>query len=186
MKYEDFLTSFPYGSFDYNKALKDEILVGKNLGTYGAPVYGAESVKGILIEDLFLNMGIPFETTVTLSFGDILTGNSSPIVIVPAISGYFIVPIFAIAQYDAGSTPFDDSVGEMVIQTSGTDKPMLTTSPGLTTDLVNKQVKMKEDILTAQPLCIDGSSLVAKFSEDSTVGDGEIVIYLTYKLVKRV
>ncbi len=186
MKYEDFIATFPYGTHDYNKSLKDEILIGKNTGTYGAPVYGANSVKGVLIEDFIKRMGLLFETNFTLSFGQIRTGNSIPIELIPAIAGYFIVPVCATTQYDPGLDAFDDTVGEMVIQGVGTNSPLLTTNPGFTNDTTPRQVKMKEDSLTQQPLCIDNLGLEVKFSEDSTIGDGEVIIYLTYKLTKKI
>ncbi len=174
-----------YGTHDYNKSLKDLFVIVKNTGTYGSPAYAAGSTRRITQEEYMLNMELPFSTKVTLSASQIKTGNTTPIEIVPAVTGYFIDPISAIADIIVGSVAFDDSVGEMWIEGSATGKPLLISSTGFTNDLSNKQIKMKMDILTDLPVLTDNMALNVKFSDDSTVGDGEIIIYLSYRLVKK-
>lgn len=173
-----------YGTPDPTKFLKDQLLIGKNDGTYASPTYGAGSVRTATIEEFLENYSLPIAYEDSILAADIKTGNTTPIEILPALpAGYVYDIISAIAKINAGATAFDDAIGEMQIMYSGS-AALLTSGVGFTNTLTAFFIKMNPDILATLPQIIEGSGIEVKFSADSTVGDGTIDIYVSYRIVK--
>lgn len=173
-----------YGAVDDTKFLKDLILFSKNDGTYVSPTYGAGATRVITVEEFLQNFSQLINVKITLTAAQIKTGNTTPITILAAVATTHLIDVIsANARFRDATVAFDDVVGEMTIQSSG-GPAILTTGVGFSNTLAGENYKLMPDIYSGLRPLSAGTGIEAKFSGDSTVGDGLIDIYLSYRLVK--
>jgi len=177
-----------YGTPDSTKLLKDGVLINKNSGTFGTPAYAAGATKFMTILEYAITYGQLIGVKKSLTAAQIKTGNSSPIVIADYVAlalaaGHVLEPVSGFAKLTYGTVAFDGALGDLQINCAA-GGALLSTGDGFVKGTATKLVKLNFPLLVALPEVSAGGNLFIQTSEDSTVGDSTIDVYLSYRIVK--
>lgn len=178
-----------YGAFDKTKFLKDLLVIVKNSGTYATPAYASGSTRRVTVEEFQTNFDVVKTVKKSLTAAQIKTLNSVPVVILdyPATglpAGYLFEPISCFARNNFGTVAFDGALGDLQINSALNEVLLSTGDSFINTGAALDPVKMNFPLLTYLPKLISGGNMYIQASEDSTVGDGTIDVYLSYRIVE--
>lgn len=176
-----------YGTPDKTKFKKDLLVIVKNSGTYGVPVYASGSTRKITVEEFQNNLDTITQVKVTLTAVQIKTGSNIILVAGPG-AGYSLDPVSCSARLRYGTVAFDCAIGELSIIFGGKTNAIFTSQPGFINLTSNRQIKLLPQTVIdpAAAPCEMGENLefVAGFSDASTVGDSEIDLYIAYRTIE--
>lgn len=174
-----------YGVVDTSKYFKDLVLIDKNTGTYGAPAYASGATRKMTMIDFMVNYGQLLPVKKTLSAAQIKTGNSVAIQVGHNFlgAGYVLEPVSAFAKLNFGTVAFDCVIGDLQLKFVAQDN-ILTTGQNFVNAGADKMVRLNPDILVQLPELVENTDVVAQISDDSTVGDSTIDIYVSFRMVK--
>lgn len=127
------------------------------------------------------------EASLLIPSADVLTLNTTPLTIVPAVSGYIIDPIDANVNIDFNTTPYDTNVGlQLFHDSAGSVEPILITNSALNASVSSRRkFTVDSSFAAADTQLVAGAALeVSAISGDPASGDSDITINVVYRLIQ--
>jgi hypothetical protein len=139
------------------------------------------------VEQSFENAGnvIIKEASLTIASADVLTLNTTPLTVVPSVTGYIIDPIDANVDIDFNTTPYDTNVGlQLFHDGAGSIEPIMITNSALNASVSSRRKFTVDSSFAAADtqLLANEDLKISAPGGDPATGDSDITINVLYRL----